>query len=176
MLPDSSSNRYNGVGIEAGFIYHVEALKTSYEARAMKTSMHRRRFFLTTCGLAIVAVSFFGTMFLLDFMDRRSRDALRIETAKSIMAALAKYRASKGAYPLLTPLDSPMVGLANSLVGNGYLTAIPPNPIGSDPSRYVSVDGTAYGLLIYLEGSGACRVEVGASKTGWWGQPPPCLL
>lgn len=140
----------------------------------MKTSVYPRRLLLIIGGLVVLAAFFFGTLLLLDFMDRRSRDALRVETAKSLMAALEKYRASKGAYPVLKTSDSYIPELGGPLVGGGYLRETPSDPPGSKPSHYVSFDGKAYGLLINLEQSGTCIVEMGASKTGWWGQPPPC--
>jgi hypothetical protein len=125
-------------------------------------------------GSAVIACFFFGTLFALDFMDRRSRDTARIDTVKSVMAALEKYRAARGAYPVLPVPDIAITQLSGPLVGGGYLTTIPNDPPGADQTRYVSLDGTAFGLRIALERSGVCRLAVGGPGTGWWGNPPPC--
>jgi hypothetical protein len=134
------------------------------------------RFFMLVGALAIVATFFFGTLFALDFTERRSRDLVRIETAKSIMNALEKYRASRGAYPILLPaLDGNVSELSGPLIGGGYLDAIS-QPPGVNSSRYMSPDGKNYGLWIHLERTGDCIIEVGVSKTGWWGEHRPCAL
>jgi hypothetical protein len=130
-----------------------------------------RRILLTTSGVVIVALFFFGTLFALDFFDRRSRDAARIETAKSIMPALEKYRAAKGAYPVLPVPDSLIKELSGPLVTGGYLGAM---PSGLDQTRYASFDGKSFGLWIYLERSGPCKIVVNAPSTGWWGDLPTC--
>jgi hypothetical protein len=134
------------------------------------------RFFMLVGALAILAAFFFGTLFTLDFMERRSRDLVRIETAKSIMNALEKYRGSRGAYPILLPgLDGNVTELSGPLIGGGYLDAIP-EPSAAKPSRYMSPDGKNYGLWIHLERTGDCIVEVGISKTGWWSEHRPCVF
>jgi hypothetical protein len=134
------------------------------------------RFFMLVGALAIVATFFFGTLFTLDFMERRSRDLVRIETTKSIMSALEKYRASRGAYPILLPaLDGNVSELSSPLIGGGYLGSIS-QPPGAPPSRYMSPDGKEYGIWVRLERTGDCIIEVGRSKTGWWGEHRPCAF
>jgi hypothetical protein len=106
---------------------------------------------LTVGTLAIIATFFLGTLFSLDFMDRRSRDSLRANHARSIMAALEKYHATHGAYPILPVPGSNTTELQVPLVGGWYLRAIPRDPLGAETqSRYVSFDGKAYGLLYQI--------------------------
>jgi hypothetical protein len=122
-------------------------------------------------GLAIVVIFFFGTLFLLDFADqKRSPEALRAANVRLVMDALQKYRAAKGAYPNLP--DGPMTQLAAPLVDGGYLTGIP-NDLGGSTNRYLS-DGKSYGLRIARPTGGDCLVEVGITRTEWWGLTLPC--
>jgi hypothetical protein len=134
------------------------------------------RLFMLVGALAIVAISFFGTLFALDFLERRSRDLVRIETAKAVMSALEKYRQARGAYPVLLPaLDGNLSELSPPLIGGGYLSAIP-QPPGAFPTRYMSPDGKVYGLWVRGERNGDCIIEVGISKTGWWGEHRACAF
>jgi hypothetical protein len=136
-------------------------------------------------GFGIIAIFFLGTLFLLDYMDTKdpgSRDRLRAEHAKSIMAALEKYRGARGAYPLFPPqYDVALADLKTALVEGGYLRSIPADPLSPDkPYRYISYDGTVYGLLFRLElahqniPAGQCLIGVGTAASGWWKQPPNC--
>jgi hypothetical protein len=134
------------------------------------------RFFMLVGALAIVATFFFGTLFALDFMERRSRDLVRVEPAKSIMKALEKYREARGAYPVLLPPQTDNVSeLSAPLIGSGYLDAIS-QPPGAPPSSYISPDGKMYGLWIHLERTGDCIIEVRISNTGWWNERRPCVF
>ena len=136
-----------------------------------------QRVLLALGGLAIVVTSFFGTLSILNYSDITARDSMRVENAKVIIAAIQKYHASKGNYPLVPPgYDVRLTELAPFLVGGGYLRAMPADPPGTEPIHYVSFAGNAFGLWLHLERSGQCIIEVGASKTGWWEQPPPCQL
>jgi hypothetical protein len=138
--------------------------------------MITRAFFMLVGALAIVATFFFGTLFALDFIERRSRDLVRIETARSVMNALEKYRQARGAYPVLLPaLDGNLSELSAALIGGGYLSAIP-QPPGAFPTRYMSPDGKVYGLWVRRERNGDCIIEVGVSKTGWWGEHRACAF
>jgi len=78
--------------------------------------------------------------------DQGSADA-----AKLLMVALEKYRGAKGAYPLL--VDKPVTSLKSTLVDGGFLKEIPPVPTDA-PMRYVSSDGTSYGILSMKMASG----------------------
>jgi hypothetical protein len=124
-------------------------------------------------ALAIVTLFFFGTLFVLDHTDSQPEPS-GIANARTIAAALEKYRADKGAYPVLPVLDSPVTELFSSLVNGRYLSNIPTASAGGEQIRYVSVDGRAFGLRVVLS-NGPCIIEVGISKSGWWGNPPPCL-
>ena len=120
-------------------------------------------------ALAIVTLFFFGTLFVLDHTGLQP-ESTGIANAWTIAAALERYRADKGAYPVLPVLDSPVTELSGSLVAGGYLSDIPTLPTGAEQIRYVSVDGRAFGLRVVLS-SGPCIIEIGISKSGWWGTP-----
>jgi hypothetical protein len=136
-------------------------------------------------GLATALAFFFGTLFFLDYgNDVRSPDATRIANApdatrianaKLVIAALKKYRAEKGAYPVLKVPDSRIKELTGSLVSGGYIASIPDDPPDAEPTHYVSYNGKAFGLWVQQK-SGPCIVEFDESNTGWWGQPPACKL
>lgn len=134
-----------------------------------------------TGGMAVVAISFFGTLFILNNADSRTRDALRAEHAKSLKAALGQYHSAHGSYPAAF-FDNPVTDLQAALVGGGFLPTIPVDPLWADAERqyrYVSA-GKTYGLLIHLElangeiARGACLTGVGTEGTGWWGGQPDC--
>jgi hypothetical protein len=127
-------------------------------------------------GCAIVAVSFFVTLFLLDRYERQN-DPLALE-AKSLKAALKEYRAAKGAYPILP--DRLITELNTHLVGGGYLRS-DTRPRPDEDAHYVSFDGKSYGLLFHIDRTASnplgtpCVIEVDTTgKTGWWGNPPKC--
>jgi hypothetical protein len=136
-------------------------------------------------GVAIVAGSFFGTLFILNRMDALEYpDSIRSDHAKMIKAALEKYRSARGAYP--SPFTgNPLSDLKPFLVDTGYLRAIPEDP---DPAtaatkqyRYVSDDGKVFGILLPLKfaagkvpAGGNCVTGVGSSGRGWWSSAPDC--
>jgi hypothetical protein len=134
-------------------------------------------------GIAIVALFFFGTLFLLDLREIRGRNAVRAENARSVKAALEKYRATRGTYPF--PFSGGTLDLLKPhLVDGGYLRSIPTDPLwrqAASQYSYVSTGGATYGLLIHLEtmmgasqSGTACITGLGTAGTGWWGQPPEC--
>jgi hypothetical protein len=135
-------------------------------------------------GVGIVAVFFFVTLFVLNYMDSRARDALRVEHLKVIMAALEKYHGTRGAYPVFTPAEVDVGNLKQALVDGKYLATIPNDPFWPDkPYHYASFTGGSYGLLIHLElangkitAGGTCMVVVRAPPDGWWGRPPDCPI
>lgn len=123
-------------------------------------------------ALAIFGGFFFGTLVIMERVDSRARDEIRVQTVKSILNALEKYHASKGAYPVLP--DRSVAQLTDFLVGGGYLSTIQVPP-RAEPTHYASFDGKSYGLWVHLENSeGPCRIAVGSSGRGWWGEPPTC--
>jgi hypothetical protein len=142
-----------------------------------------RPLLLVTGGIAVVVIFFFGTLYFLDYLDRRNRDSLRAGHAQSLKNALEKYRAARGVYPAPF-LDNPVSDPAKQLVAGGYLPAIPQDPLWGltdKQYRYVSGDGKSYGLLFHLElatekvpAGGACLTGVATAATGWWSQPPDC--
>jgi hypothetical protein len=134
-------------------------------------------------GMAIVAVFFLGTLFILGYQDLKYPDSVRAAQAKSLKAALEKYRKERGSYPFPFP-DVVLPGLKKELVDGKYLDAIPEDPVwglGDNQYRYVSYDGKSYGLLFHLQfpygkivAGGRCLTGVGTAGTKWWGQPPDC--
>ena len=136
----------------------------------------RKVMFRIIGAIAVLAAFFFGTLYAMDFVDRRTRDGRRVETAKAVMAALAKFRAAKTSYPILPNRDGYITDLAPFLVTGGFIGEIPPNPPGAEPTRYYSDDGKSYGLWLHFERSENCKIEVDAKNTGWWGNPAICSL
>ena len=127
-------------------------------------------------GVAIVAASFFGTLFLLNSMDSKARDAQRKEDVRIIKSALSQYRAARGLFPAPFP-DNPVDDLKAALVDGGYLKAIPRDPLPPRSYRYTIggvTDGQRYGLKISTEREGECIAGVGFEGTGWWGRLPSC--
>jgi hypothetical protein len=122
----------------------------------------------------------FGTTFALDHRSR-DRDQIRIEHVIALGKALDAYHVAHGSYPVLP--DNPVEDLTKSLVGEGYLDAIPTDPsraFTGDQYRYGS-DGLMYALLMKHEaGDGAirpgglCITGVGYQGTGIYGNPPEC--
>jgi hypothetical protein len=135
--------------------------------------------------MAVVAVFFFGTLFLLDSLEPRGRDrdSIRADHAQSLKAALERYRASRGSYPFPFPGNA-LTDLKKELVDGGYLRTIPQDPLWGlkdNAYQYVSTHGKNYGMLFHLErasgriaAGGTCVSGVGTAGTGWWGQPPDC--
>jgi hypothetical protein len=101
-----------------------------------------------------------------------SPDQMRAGTAKLLMAALEKYRTTKGAYPILP--NNRLTDLKPILVDGGFLNAIPPDLSDAQPMRYISTSGTSYGILSTKNGQ-PCLIEVGITNTGWWGLTPQSL-
>lgn len=133
-----------------------------------------QRFVFAIGGLAVLALSFFGTLFLLNSADFQSSDSIRIEHAKSIKTAIEKYRAANGKYPIIFP-DNDLADLKSALVGGGFISQLPVDPYWKNGRinkyRYRSLDGNSYGLLFYLE-LGPCQTGVGNAATGLWeGRP-----
>jgi hypothetical protein len=95
-----------------------------------------------------------------------SPDQLRAGTAKSLMAALEKYRSAKGTYPLFA--NNRIADLKPALVDGGFLNEIPPDLTDAQPMRYISNTGTSYGILS-TKNRQPCLIEVGINNTGWWG-------
>lgn len=92
----------------------------------------------------------------------------------ALMHVLEDYRIAKGSYPVFDAVDVPVEQLLERTgvdFRSGRLKGVDPE------ARYVSVTGQSYGLLYHFTQSGqpvTCIVEFRTSKTGWWGQPPPC--
>jgi hypothetical protein len=135
-------------------------------------------------ALAIVAVFFFGTLFILDRLDTLEfPDSERANHARSVKAALEVYRRAQGHYPVPFT-DNPLVDLKKELVDGKFLGAIPQDPLWGlteNQYRYVSYDGKIYGLLFHLQfpvgkipAGGSCLTGIGSETTGWYRNAPPC--
>lgn len=138
-------------------------------------------------GLAVVAISFFGTLFAIDhfapdFNGPRVRDGIRAKHAAVLRNALDGYHKVHGVYPTLP--DNLVDDLKKYLVDEGYLPRIPNDPLRPSTGRqyrYVS-DGAIYGILFNLESSpeisqpGGQFCLVGTSGHGFWGNPPLCTF
>jgi hypothetical protein len=140
-----------------------------------------RPIFMVFGAFAVVAGSFFGTLFVLDHWPFKNRDAIRAEDAKSLKLGLEKYRAAHPSYPILG--DKPVTDLKGFLVDSGYISSIPDDPLWrttDNQYRYAS-DGSSYALLFHLESpagkiaaGGKCITGVGTNGSGYWGPPPDC--
>lgn len=129
-----------------------------------------QRLLLVVGSLAVLAISFFGTLHSFDNFDFRSVDSIRIEHAKEMKAALEKYRAARGKYP--GPFnDNDLADLRPELVGGGFIAKLPVDPYWSNRKinhyRYRS-DGSTYGLLFSME-FGPCISGIGAGVERPWG-------
>jgi hypothetical protein len=146
-----------------------------------------RRILLASGGLAVVVASFFATLSILNYLDsRRSpgqvRDATRAEHARLLKGALEKYRAAHGKFPML--FDNDVSDLQGDLVGGGYLTEIPSDPLSAKGRRYryaANGVGSAYGLMFQLEtatgavpADGICLSRAKGQTGSFWGDPPAC--
>ena len=114
---------------------------------------------------------------LADFAASRQRDATRMSQARTLQAALERYRASNGAFP--HPFRNNAVeDLSTALVGGRYLDFIPKDPSPGQSIRYTTdgaLNGERYGLMIPIENGGECLIGVGVEGSGWWGNLRPCL-
>jgi hypothetical protein len=135
-------------------------------------------------GCAVVAASFFTTLFIHDqIYGLPYPDSIRVEHARTIKRAIETYRRSHGTYP------SPFTGNALSdlkpyLVDTGILKALPEDPspaLGqSSQYRYVSDDGSFYGILIPLQSAignvpaGQCVTGHGTAGRALWSNAPSC--
>jgi hypothetical protein len=122
----------------------------------------------TVQALAIISIAALCnvSLVLLAPNPRHSQDQVLAGNAKLLMAALEKYRSTKGAYPLL--VDKPITDLKSTLVDGGFIKKIPHDLTHAPPMRYVSHSGISYGILS-TKNREPCLIEVGVSNTGWWG-------
>jgi hypothetical protein len=141
------------------------------------------RVWLNLLGAAAIVLGFFfGTIFVLDYNDRKVRDRTRAEHADLLKGALEKYHKVHGTYPLLP--DNPVDDLKGFLVDPGYLKMIPSDPLRHGTGyqyRYVSDGQQLYGILFKTElGTESakfgkqCITGVNTAGSGIWNQPPDC--
>lgn len=114
----------------------------------------------------IVVISFLATNDSLDWwLGPNDPNMIRALHAMTIKAELEKYRSANGKYPLPFP-DNPLADISKEL---GVFVPKDPVWVSSERQyRYVSADGTRYGLLFHLQSGDRCLIGVGAAGTGWW--------
>jgi hypothetical protein len=125
-------------------------------------------------GLAVVAICFFGTLFILKYIDQGARDALRVEQVRQIKGAVENYHAARRAYP--TSLKA--------LVDAGFLKSIPDDPLWAGTARnyqYYSDGVNNFGVLVVLERTHGdlaagkpCRTGLGTKESAMWGEQAQC--
>jgi hypothetical protein len=134
-------------------------------------------------GIAVVAISFFGTLFALDYFYLPYPDYVRANDARMMKVVLEKYRSANGHYPSPYP-GNPLTDLDKDLVGGGFIARLPSDPVygaGVGGEYLYASDGVKYGLLLHfkfaagqIKAGGVCLTGVGYAGSGWWGQPPDC--
>lgn len=137
--------------------------------------MNLRKIAIAMGSVAIVAASFLGTLFLLDYLIF-TPDYIRTREIKIFKTAMENYRAAKGHYPGPSA-GIPLSDLKSELVGGGFITAIPRDP--SDvPYTYASDGASTYVLVLRLDAvpkeppaNGYCITGVGLPATT---VQPPC--
>lgn len=139
-----------------------------------------QRLVLAIGAVAILTLSFLGTLFLLNSTEYQSFDSIRIEHAISLKAALEKYRAARGKYPdANSELD--LAALKSPLLDGGFIAQLPVDPYWKsgrvNKYRYRTMDGNSFGLLLYME-LGPCQTGIGGASTGPWEarQVPVCVF
>jgi hypothetical protein len=128
-----------------------------------------QRLLLALGSAAILAISFFGTLYFIDSSEFQSLDSVRTEHAKLLKTALEKYRAVNGKYPVRAVVVD-IADLRPELVGGGFISSLPVDPYWKNGRvnqyRYRS-EGTTYGLLLQLE-LGPCQTGEGPAATDEW--------
>jgi hypothetical protein len=132
-------------------------------------------------GAALVAALLCGVVLVFNYWRMpQAADPVLAQDINSINAALEKYHASRGAYPVAT---IPLVDLKAELSRDGFL-----RPQSTDFSTvdkdalYWSINGKSYGLRFQINrtadnpAGSECVVQVGRSYLGGldYGKPP-CL-
>jgi hypothetical protein len=145
-----------------------------------------RRFLLVLGALAVVAVSFFTTLLILNSLETprtpvEIRNATRAEHARQLKAALEKFRAAHKTYPASADFYD-ISNLQRDLVGGGYLTELPSDPQSANGKKYrYASNGDVYGLLFELEAgpdgtpaAGTCISRAKTDTTSFKGFAPDC--
>jgi hypothetical protein len=136
-------------------------------------------------GAAIVVMSFFTTLYVLDFFDPAYvANQTRAADVKRLREAIDKYHKDRGSYPALP--GNPVDDLGKDLVQGGYLKQIPSDPLraaGVFQYQYASDGRTMYAILVRQaeenslarsRPAGLCVAGVGAKGSGIWGHLPEC--
>ena len=140
-----------------------------------------QRILIVVSAIALFIASFWTVSAMMGDDDGKLRDAVRAADALALKAALEQYYQKRGKFPFLFA-DNPVQDLKAELAG--VLDTIPRDPAWPGTPRdyrYVSADGTSYGLKFNLErasgpvpAGGSCVTGVKFAGKGWWGQQPTC--
>lgn len=102
--------------------------------------------------IAIIGILSSVVLASLNTARQKSRDARRVADIKQLQIALEFYFDANAAYPSVADLDS------SSIVADGYMAAIPHDPVGAAVdykySYYPSSNPTSYHLGVVLEDTG----------------------
>lgn len=137
----------------------------------------------TIVGVVAIGAAWYAYSYVDEYRTSVARDEQRAADAKMLREALERYRAARGKYPHIYG-DNGFNDLKADLVDTGFLKAIPEDPLWRGTGkqyRYVSADGTKYGIMFHIEqakgdiaAGSPCLTGVGTKDTGWWSEPPPC--
>jgi hypothetical protein len=139
-------------------------------AGTVEASSRRRVTSRVVGGIALFAALLGGVLIFFNYSRTPQADPALAQEINSVEAALSEYRASRGAYPVLT---TPLVELKNELSRDGFL-----RPQSGDVSAvaqdalYWSINGKSYGLMFHIDRSAdnpagtECVVQVGRSYLG----------
>ena len=100
--------------------------------------------------VVIVIITVLGMIGMTSYRsaNQRSRDARRQADMEQVRAALEMYRTDNDTYP-----GNGWAVLLEELVGKGYLSSSPTDPLGGDYYYFTDDGGATYGLCALLEGS-----------------------
>jgi hypothetical protein len=143
-----------------------------------------RRLLLILGALAIVVVSFFTTLQILNSVEASRtpaeiRNATRAQHARLLKDALEKYKAAHKTYPQTADFVE-VANLQKDLVGGGYLAEIPSDPLSGRKYRYIS-NGTVVAMLFDMEAgpngtppAGTCVSRLKADSSSFKNYGPDC--
>jgi hypothetical protein len=120
--------------------------------------------------IAVTAAAGAGLLFLWKHVRAPQPDTALAQEIRAAGAALEKYRASQGGYPVFA---GPLVDVKKRLAGDGYLTPEAGGfPTVDSEAVYYSFNGKSYGLLFHIDRNSSnpsgseCVVRVGRSFMG----------
>jgi hypothetical protein len=148
----------------------TSCLQAFGEGGSAEASLRKRATWKVLGALALFAALACGALFFLNYSRAPPADPALAQDVNAIKAALDKYRASRGTYPVLTIA---LVDLKSELSRDGFL-----GPQSGDFSAvdkdalYWSINGKSYGLKFQINrtadnpAGAECVVQVGRSYLG----------